>query len=85
MNIFVAKLNYDTEETKLREAFEVYGEVDSAKIISDKFSGRSKGFGFVEMLNDEEAMTAIAELNDSELDGRTVVVKKAKPREDNRR
>ena len=85
MNIFVAKLNYDTEETKLREAFEVYGEVDSAKIISDKFSGRSKCFGFVEMLNDEEAMTAIAELNDSELDGRTVVVKKAKPREDNRR
>lgn len=82
MNIFVAKLNYDTREEDLRYAFEEFGEVSSAKIIMDKFTGRSKGFGFVEMPNDEEAMNAIDELNDSELDGRRIVVKKARPRED---
>jgi RNA recognition motif-containing protein len=82
MNIFVAKLNYDTREDDLRYAFEEFGEVSSAKIIMDKFTGRSKGFGFVEMPNDEEAMNAIDELNDSELDGRRIVVKKARPRED---
>lgn len=81
MNIFVAKLNFDTEEATLRQAFEGYGEVDSVKIIQDKFSGRSKGFGFVEMPNDEEAQAAIDGLNDQEFDGRTIVVKKAEPRE----
>lgn len=81
MNIFVAKLNYDTREEYLREIFEEYGEVSSAKIIMDKFTGRSKGFGFVEMPNDDEAMTAIENLNDSEVDGRTIAVKKAEPRE----
>ena len=81
MNIFVAKLNYDTQEDDLRDAFEEFGAVDSVKIIMDKFSGRSKGFGFVEMPNDDEARAAIADLNDSELDGRTIVVKKAEPRE----
>ncbi|MFQ5445733.1 MAG: RNA recognition motif domain-containing protein [Saprospiraceae bacterium] len=81
MNIFVAKLNYDTHEDDLRAAFEEFGEVSSANIIMDKFSGRSKGFGFVEMPNDEEAQAAINELNDSEMDGRTIVVKKAEPRE----
>jgi RNA recognition motif-containing protein len=84
MNIFVAKLNYDTQEDNLRQTFEQFGEVDSVKIIMDKFSGRSKGFGFVEMADDTEAMNAIDNLNESELDGRTIVVKKAKPREDNR-
>ncbi|RME40595.1 MAG: RNA-binding protein [Deltaproteobacteria bacterium] len=84
MNIFVAKLSYDTQEDTLRAAFEEFGEVSSAKIIMDKFEGRSKGFGFVEMPNDDEAMEAINELNDSELDGRYIVVKKARPREDNR-
>ena len=82
MNIFVAKLNYDTQEEDLRYAFEEFGEVSSAKIIMDKFTGRSKGFGFVEMPNDDEALQAIEELNDSELDGRRIVVKKARPRED---
>ena len=82
MNIFVAKLNYDTQEDDLREVFEGFGEVDSVKIINDKFTGRSKGFGFVEMPNDEEAQAAIDDLNDSDLDGRTIVVKKAEPRED---
>jgi len=81
MNIFVAKLNFDTRESTLKEAFEGYGTVDSAKIIMDKFSGKSKGFGFVEMPNDEEAQAAIDGLNDQEFDGRTIVVKKAEPRE----
>lgn len=81
MNIFVAKLNYDTQEDDLRDAFEEFGAVDSVKIIMDKFSGKSKGFGFVEMPNDDEARAAIADLNDSEMDGRTIVVKKAEPRE----
>ena len=84
MNIFVAKLSYDTSEDTLRETFEEFGEVSSAKIIMDKFTGRSKGFGFVEMPNDDEAQAAINDLNDSELDGRTIVVKEARPREDNR-
>ncbi|RMG85397.1 MAG: RNA-binding protein [Bacteroidetes bacterium] len=81
MNIFVAKLNFDTQEGDLRDAFEEFGTVDSAKIIMDKFSGRSKGFGFVEMPDDQEAQNAIDELNDCEFDGRTIVVKKAEPRE----
>lgn len=81
MNIFVAKLNFDTREDYLREVFEEYGEVSSATIIMDKFTGKSKGFGFVEMPNDDEAQKAITELNDSEIDGRTIVVKKAEPRE----
>ena len=81
MNIFVAKLNFDTRESDLESAFREFGEVDSVKIIMDKFTGRSKGFGFVEMPNDEEAQNAINDLNDSEFDGRTIVVKKAEPRE----
>jgi len=81
MNIFVAKLNYDTVEEDLRSAFEGYGEVESVKIIMDKFTGRSKGFGFVEMPNDDDGYKAIQGLNDTEMDGRTIVVKKAEPRE----
>jgi len=81
MNIFVAKLNFDTQESDLKSAFEAYGEVDSVKIIMDKFTSRSKGFGFVEMSNDEEGQAAIDGLNDQELDGRTIVVKVAEPRE----
>ena len=83
MNIFVARLNYDTHEDDLLSAFEGFGAVDSAKIIMDKFTGRSKGFGFVEMPNDDEGYAAIEALNDTEMDGRTIVVKKAKAREDN--
>ncbi len=81
MNIFVAKLNFDTRESELQDAFEAHGEVDSVKIIMDKFTGKSKGFGFVEMPNDDEAQAAISALNDQEFDGRTIVVKKAEPRE----
>lgn len=81
MNIFVARLSFDTQESDLQYAFEEFGEVESVKIIMDKFTGKSKGFGFVEMPNDEEAYKAIEELNDSDMDGRTIVVKKAEPRE----
>ena len=80
MNIFVAKLNFRTQSEDLREAFEAYGEVESAKVIVDHATGKSKGFGFVEMVNDDEAEAAIEALNESELDGNTIVVKKAEPR-----
>jgi RNA recognition motif-containing protein len=82
MNIFVARLNYDTREPDLRDAFEDFGEVDSVKIIMDRYTGSSKGFGFVEMPHEEEALDAIETLNDETLDGRTLVVKKARKRED---
>ncbi len=81
MNIFVAKLNFDTSSESLREAFEQYGTVDTATVITDKFSGKSKGFGFVEIPDDSEAQKAIDELDGTELDGRTIVAKKAEPRE----
>mgnify|MGYP006291214523 CR=1 FL=1 len=84
MNIFVAKLNFNTQSEDLQEVFEAYGEVDSAKVIMDKFTGKSRGFGFVEMPNDDEAMAAIEALNDSDLDGNQIVVKKAEPRENRR-
>jgi RNA recognition motif-containing protein len=79
MNIFVAKLSYETTDRELQSLFEQFGDVDSVKVIMDKETGRSKGFGFVEMPNDAEALSAIDELNDSELDGRQIVVKKANP------
>jgi RNA recognition motif-containing protein len=82
MNIFVAKLDYNTEEESLRQLFEGYGEVESCKIIMDRETGRSKGFGFVEMPNDDEGYAAINDLNETDFDGRTIVVKKARPRED---
>ncbi|HKK75571.1 MAG TPA: hypothetical protein VJ953_10905 [Saprospiraceae bacterium] len=84
MNIFVAKLNFDTDSDRLREVFEGYGEVNSAKVIMDRETGNSKGFGFVEMPNDEEAKAAIEELNDNELDGNTIVVKVAEDRSNDR-
>jgi RNA recognition motif-containing protein len=80
MNIFVAKMSYDTTAEQLRELFEQFGEVSSAKIIFDKIENRSKGFGFVEMDNDAEALAAINELNGADLDGRSIVVKKSEPR-----
>lgn len=82
MNIFVAKLNFDTDSHTLREVFEAFGEVESANVITDKYSGKSRGFGFVEMSNTEEANAAIEALNETELDGRTIVVKEARPREE---
>ncbi len=85
MNIFVAKLNFDTQSEDLQEVFEAYGEVDSAKVIMDKFTGKSRGFGFVEMPNDDEALAAIEALNETDLDGNIIVVKKAEPRGEGRR
>lgn len=82
MNIFVAKLNYSTESQDIEQLFEQYGQVVSAKIIMDRDTGRSKGFGFVEMESEEAGNAAIANLNGAEVDGRTIVVKKAIPRDD---
>ena len=85
MNIFVGSLPFSIEEADLRESFEAYGSVDSVKIISDKFTGRSKGFGFVEMPNDEEAQRAISELNGANVQGRTIVVNKSEPKPEGER
>lgn len=80
MNIFVARLNFKTRREDLEAAFAKFGQVTSAKIVKDRDTGRSKGFGFVEMANDEEANKAIAALNETELDGRTIAVKPANPK-----
>ena len=80
MNIYVGNLSYNTTEDQLREAFEAYGQVTSATVIKDKYSGRSRGFGFVEMPSNEEAQAAIAGLNGAEMDGRTLTVNEARPR-----
>jgi RNA recognition motif-containing protein len=77
MNIFVARLNFKTRHEELEAAFAKFGQVTSAKIVKDRDSGRSKGYGFVEMPNEEEALKAIAALNETELDGRAIVVKPA--------
>lgn len=79
MNLFVAKLSSSTTGDELQEIFSAHGEVASAKVIFDRETGNSKGFGFVEMPNEEEANAAIAALNDSELDGKNIVVKEANP------
>jgi RNA recognition motif-containing protein len=81
MNIFVAKLDFNISDDSLRELFEEFGEVNSAKIIMDRETGRSRGFGFVDMTNDPEAYKAIGELNGAMIDGREIIVKKAEPRE----
>ena len=87
MNIFVGSLPFSLEEAELKGFFEEYGEVASARIITDKFSGRSKGFGFIEMPSEEEAKKAIEELNGAEVDGRTIVVNESieKPKDGTRR
>ena len=82
MNIYVGNLPYNVTEDDLREAFSEFGEVTSATLISDKFSGESKGFGFVEMGNNSEADTAIKALNESSFKGRNIKVNQAKPRGD---
>ena len=80
MNIYVGNLPFNVEEEDLRKIFEEYGEVVSAKVITDKFTGRGKGFGFVEMKNDDEAKTAIEELNNAEVGGRNIKVNESQPR-----
>jgi RNA recognition motif-containing protein len=84
MNIYVGNLNFRTTDAELREAFEAYGEVSSVNIITDKFSGKSRGFAFVEMPSDEEGQTAIEALNGSDLGGRALKVNVARPKEDRR-
>lgn len=84
MNIFVTKLDYATTSEDLRELFEQFGEVTSAKVIFDRESGRSKGFGFVEMSDNAAAYDAISDLDGSELQGRQIVVKEAQERGGNR-
>lgn len=83
MNIYVGNLHFGLNEDELRKAFEEFGEVASAKIITDRYSGRSKGFGFVEMPNESEAEAAINNLNGAELKGRAVNVNQARERENN--
>jgi RNA recognition motif-containing protein len=85
MNIYVGNLTYEVTEEDLRQAFETFGEVTSAKIITDKFSGTPRGFGFVEMPTKAEAEAAIAGLNGTELKGRTLTVNEARPRSEGRR
>ena len=80
MNIFVGSLPYRLEEADLKELFEAYGEVSSVKLISDRETGRSKGFGFVEMPDDEAAQKAITGLNGAEVSGRSIAVSQAEER-----
>lgn len=80
MNIYVGNLSFGTSEEELRRAFETYGTVSSASIIVDRESGRSRGFGFVEMPNAEEGKKAVEALNGSELGGRMLTVNEARPR-----
>ena len=82
MNIYVGNVKYEMTENELRDMFSAYGEVASARIISDKDTGRSKGFGFVEMPNDAEALVAIESTNEKEINGRTLKVNEARPREE---
>jgi RNA recognition motif-containing protein len=80
MNIYVGNLAYSVTESDLKEAFSEFGEVTSVNLVTDKFSGQSKGFGFVEMPNDSEADAAIKGLNERAIKGRNIKVNQAKPR-----
>ena len=81
MNIYVSNLGFNVQDEDLRGFFTPYGEVTSAKIINDKFTGKSRGFGFVEMSDDEAAKKAIAELDNGTVDGRNIKVMEARPKE----
>jgi RNA recognition motif-containing protein len=81
MNIYVGNLSYGMSEDELREAFGAFGEVSSVKILMDRETGRSRGFGFVEMPNQNEAETAIAQLNGKDVGGRALRINEARPRE----
>ena len=81
MNIYLGNLSYAATENTIRELFEGFGQVTTVKIVTDKFTGSSRGFGFVEMSSDDEAQRAIAELNGKEFQGRKMVVNESRPRE----
>lgn len=80
INIYVGNLSFDASESELKSLFETYGAVDSAKIIMDQFTNRSRGFGFVEMQNREEGLKAIQELDSKDLNGRSLKVNEARPK-----
>ncbi len=82
MNIFIGSLPFAIRDEELKQIFEEYGEVSSARVITDKFTQRSKGFGFVVIEDEAAAKKAVEELNGAELSGRTIVVNEAKPREE---
>mgnify|MGYP003959495597 FL=1 len=82
MEIYVGSLSYSVTEEDLKEAFTAFGEVASVRLVSDKFSGKSKGFGFVEMPDNTEAEAAIAALNEKDFKGRDIKVNQAKPKEE---
>jgi RNA recognition motif-containing protein len=82
MNIYVSNLSFNVQDEDLREFFTPYGEVTSAKVITDRETGKSRGFGFVEMSDDAAAKKAIAELNGGDVEGRTINVTEARPKED---
>ncbi len=82
MKIYVGNMSFDTTEDQIRQAFESYGEVTSVNIITDRDTGRAKGFGFVEMSSDSEAKAAIEGLNSKEMDGRAMNISEARPRPD---
>ncbi len=84
MKIYVGNMNFDTSESDLRTAFEAHGTVDSVNVITDRDTGRAKGFAFIEMSNDTEGQAAIDALNEKDLQGRALKVNVAKPRTDNR-
>ena len=80
MRIYVGNLPYGVTETELREAFSAHGDVSDAVVITDRFSGQSKGFGFVEMANQQEGEAAVNSMNGTDMDGRQIVVNEARPR-----
>jgi cold-inducible RNA-binding protein len=84
MNIYVGNLSFEVTEEDLQKAFEGFGQIESVKIIKDNYTGRSKGFGFVEMSNNADAQSAIDALNDKEIKGRSIKVNAARPRSENR-
>jgi RNA recognition motif-containing protein len=85
MNIYVGNLSYEVKDEDLQKAFEAFGKVESAKVIVDSYSGRSRGFGFVEMPDKTEGESAINDLNGNDLKGRTLKVSEARPRSEGRR
>jgi len=82
MNIYVGNLGFDVNESVLREAFEQFGQVAEVRLIMDKYTGKTKGFGFIEMPEKEEAQKAIAEMNEKDFEGRIIKVSEAKPKTD---
>ena len=80
MNLYVGNISFDTTEQRLRQVFEEFGTVTSARLITDRDTGRPRGFGFVEMAEQSEGLDAIEQLNDKEIDGRLLVVNEARPK-----